>query len=550
MKTIVKSLIAFVCTLLIMGSCSKDKGNYDYVDLDKLMISTDMDKVDPTVFITADSIELMQDDSLQVHLKVADSKGEKKDLKYTWYVTQYFQSSANPSIFVLDSTEVLRAKMRLTPNLYRLVVKVTDKGTGLSYSKTFALNVATAEWGGEGWLVLQETIGGSDLSVITTRAGEQKGKIFHNVYSSSNGHQLPVGTFRVNVIDYATTLRAQKVSLLYPNGALQVRSTDFADSSKADSWFVGAQPAMNVQSNGSAGGSGAGYEYLVVDNKLAYRQYASVAHVANPPLFFPPYEGLSVAPYVINAAMSDQFYTLYDIDNKAFKLFNAVSSVLSNIPNYTPPVSNLDPRTGQGFDLNNIGDNLLHAEPAQPINAAGNIYWNCFFRDEQQTKTYLLQFPRGISYANNFTTGRFQLTEENCPGINHATLFANPTFLQLPKGVFYYVHDNKVYTCQVRELANSTAQANLTFPSGTVIKAMKVFKSGYTTPNVTATAVPEGKVLVVATDESASGNGHKVYFFQIDAQTGTIKGSPSNPADVYTGFDKITDITFKKALGR
>jgi len=162
----------------------------------------------------------------------------------------------------------------------------------------------------------------------------------------------------------------------------------------------------------------------------------------------------------------------------------------------------------------------------------------------------LLQFPRGISYANNFTTGRYQLREENCPGINTASLFANPTFLPMPKGVFYYVNENKIYTCQVKELAASTAQTNLTFPNGTVIKAMKVFKSGYTLTNITALGVPEGKVLVVATDESASGRGHRVYFFQIDGQTGMIKGTPENPADLYTGFDKISDITFKKGLGR
>lgn len=550
MKSILKSIIALVTIHLIAVSCAKDKGNYNYVTLDELKISTDMEQVDPAIFITADSINLMQDDSLKVQLKVSNSKGEKNDFSCRWYVTQYLQSSVNPSIFLLDSTSVLRTKIRLRPDLYRLVAKVTDNATGLTYSKAFSLNVSTAEWGGEGWIVLQETATGADLAVITTRAGEQKGNVFHNVYSSFNEHELPLGTFKINVIDYGTALRAQKVSLLYPNGALQLRSTDFADSSRADSWFLGAQGAMNIQLNGSAGGSGVGYEYLVVNNQLAYRQFASTAHIANPPLFFPPFEGLTVAPFVINAATSDQFYTVYDIENKAFKLFNASNSVVSTIPNYMPPKSNLDPMTGQGFDLNNIGDNLLYVENVQPINASGNIYWNCFFRDSKGSNTYLLQFPRGISYANNFTTGRYQLREENCPGINTASLFANPTFLPMPKGVFYYVNENKIYTCQVKELAASTAQTNLTFPNGTVIKAMKVFKSGYTLTNITALGVPEGKVLVVATDESASGRGHRVYFFQIDGQTGMIKGTPENPADLYTGFDKISDITFKKGLGR
>jgi hypothetical protein len=52
-------------------------------------------------------------------------------------------------------------------------------------------------------------------------------------------------------------------------------------------------------------------------------------------------------------------------------------------------------------------------------------------------------------------------------------------------------------------------------------------------------------VLVVATDETASGGWHKVYFFNLSA-TGEINSTPSN---VYTGFDKIVDIAFKKGLG-
>ncbi|HEY6505295.1 MAG TPA: hypothetical protein VIZ28_15075, partial [Chitinophagaceae bacterium] len=55
----------------------------------------------------------------------------------------------------------------------------------------------------------------------------------------------------------------------------------------------------------------------------------------------------------------------------------------------------------------------------------------------------------------------------------------------------------------------------------------------------------EGRVLVAATDETASGGGYKVYFFNLNA-TGVINPAP---AAVYTGFDKIVDIAFKKGLG-
>ena len=68
---------------------------------------------------------------------------------------------------------------------------------------------------------------------------------------------------------------------------------------------------------------------------------------------------------------------------------------------------------------------------------------------------------------------------------------------------------------------------------------MKVFKSTYTTAPAT-----ESKVLVVATDETASSNGNNVYFFNINAS-----GDISTYNDVYKGFGKITSILFKKQLG-
>jgi len=543
--------LGFMIVTTMILSCAKDKGNYDYIELDAIKISTDMTNADPAVFVTPDSILLHQNDNLKIKLKIDASVGDPGNLSYQWLTTQYLQSGANPPKLTFANAAEFNAKIPFAPNLYKLVVRVTNNTTGVSYYKTFILNVSSSEWGGEGWLVLQEQTDGADLSVITTRDGGVKGKIFHDVYFTANGRRLPVGTSKVNVINYATSLNAQKVSVFYPNGGIELRSVDFADSTKAENWFTpGALTATNFQLNGSAGGSATGWEYVVVNNQIAYRQLQSVAHLANTPIFIPPYAGLTIAPFVMNGAASDQFYTLFDKTNRAFTLFNASTSVLVTIPAYagTGGAANLNPTTGSGFDLRNMVDNMFYAENATPYTAA-SVYWNCFFRNDAGTNTYLVQFPRGTGYLNNLIAGRFQLKEATCPGINTATMFANNTSLAMPKGVFYYVNSNKIYTCTVNTLATSTAVVGLTFPTGTVIKAMKTFNSGYTTANIAALGVPEGKVLVVATDEMASGGGNKVYFFNLNA-TGGIVGTPATPADVYTGFNKITDITFKKALGK
>ncbi|MNE72072.1 hypothetical protein D3C80_1679840 [compost metagenome] len=117
----------------------------------------------------------------------------------------------------------------------------------------------------------------------------------------------------------------------------------------------------------------------------------------------------------------------------------------------------------------------------------------------------------------------------------------------MPGGKFYYVNGSSIYTCTLSTPQNSsTAIAQIDYPSGTIIKAMKVFSSGYSPANITSLGIPEGRVLVVATDETASGGGHNVYFYNLNS-SGNIASSPTA---VYNGFSKITDIVFKKALGR
>jgi hypothetical protein len=488
-----------------------------------------------------------QNDSLKVDILLSQTI-PSNDLAFEWMVTQSASFIGNPAQYVVGTAKNLRTKIVLPPNLYKLVVKVTDRTTGVSFYKFYSLNVDTSPWGGEGWVVLQDqpAAAGCDISVITTRDGVTRGTVYSNVYFGANGYKLPVGTNKVNVINYSAPLRIQKVSFFYPNGGLQVRSTDFLDSSTHTTWYLVAPSVNNLQVNGMV--NGGNYEYQINNDQFYYRRVNALTIVAPPIKFGAPVLGTwTLSPFVLNNSSSEQYFTLYDKTNKCFLLYNGETSTL--IPTNRPDVANshfvpyagtaaaLHPTTGSGFDLNNIGRNLVYAENVQPHSSATN--YNCFFRNTAGDSTWLYQFPVALAYANNFAAGRFLLTSAKLPGINTATLFACPTFLTLP-GKFYYVNSNQIYTATVATLAASTATVGYTFPAGTVIKAMKTFKAGYVTAPAT-----DGKVLVAATDETASGGGHKVYFLNISA-TGDINATPAN---VYTGFDKIVDISFKKGLG-
>ncbi|HEX6846534.1 MAG TPA: hypothetical protein VF144_06130, partial [Chitinophagaceae bacterium] len=193
------------------------------------------------------------------------------------------------------------------------------------------------------------------------------------------------------------------------------------------------------------------------------------------------------------------------------------------------------------------------AENAQITDGFLNPNYYCIFRNTTNDSTFVYQFASGSTgISNNIATGRYFLKDAttNVPGINTASIFAVPAFSTAAvSNVFYYVPGgsaNKINVCNPSYTgtmpATTTAHSGYSFPAGTIIKSMKVFKSGYTSTSVPST---ESKVLVVATDETANGNGHNVYFLTLTA-VGEIN---STPVQVYTGFDKIIDIAFKKGLG-
>jgi len=549
MKKIFQFFTLTAMAATVWCACKKDMGNYTYADPNSLTITTDMANVDPQVVVTNDSVVVRENDSLTINIIVAGTKSTD-NLSYQWMITQSAATIGNPVQYIVGNNKQLKTKIIVPPNLYRLLVKVTDNNTGVSFYKFYQLNVDTSPWGGEGWVILQDqpTQGGSDISVITSRDGLTHGKTYPNVYSLENGQKLPTGTYKVNVINYQPALRIQKVSFFYPNGGLQVKSTDFTDSSNHNSWFLVTPSAFNFQANGQV--SGGQYEYIFNNNVLTYRAVNPNTIATAPIKFGAPLLGTwTLSPFVMNNAISDYYYTLYDQANKCFLLYNVQTNTLTptNRPDvanshfvpYSGAASALNATTGSGFDLNNIGRNLVYAENAQPLVSGTQPVYDCIFRNNAGDSSFLYQIPINLAYTNNFTTGRFFLSQTNNPGINSATMFACPTFLTMP-GKFYYVNANNIYVCTVGNLATSTSSIGYTFPAGTIIKSMKVFKSGYASAPST-----ESKVLVVATDETASGGGNKVYFLNLSA-TGTINGTP---ADVYSGFDAIRDISFKKALG-
>ncbi len=543
-----------LAVIVMLGfACSKDVGNYDYEDANAISINT-----------ATDSFAVRQNDTLHIAVNLHQTQGSNT-LRYRWYLIQNVPSNPNPPLFDLDSTKDLHLQIRVVPGLYKVVNKVTDNQTGVSFYKYFKLNVLPAPWGGEGWLVLQDqasTQNGCDLSIILSRDGSSRGDVYHNLYQQANSRKLPLGTYYMSVINHQHSLARQKVMFAYPGGGTEVKAIDYSDSSYFENWFLNPPAQAYIQYN--AGAPGGQREFMINNGQVSYRSI-NLPNLATglPILFGAPYEGTwELAPFLLqHTNLGDHYITLYDKKNRCFFSLNMETHVLvpnrPDIPNqhflpYSGNAAALLP-SGMGFDLNNMRHNLVGAsnlnQLVQTTTSVSPATWNCFFRNDDADSTWVVQVPVYLAYTNNMTSGRFYLSPARCPGINEATLIANPKFLAAP-GVLYYVNKHQVYTTTLSSVqGNSAAVPGYSFPAGTIIKALRVFESGYSGPlQLPRTPFPdsEGRVLVVATDETSSGGGHNVYFIGIN-NNGSLQPTY---LDKYTGFDKIIDIRFKKDVNR
>src|SRR6187455_3158815 len=106
MKNFLKYIMVPALIALVFYSCSKDLGNYDYIDANVITITTDMTNVDPQVVINNDSIVVKQNDSLRLNTILSQTK-PSNDLLFEWSVTQNAANIANPGQYKLGNTQQL-----------------------------------------------------------------------------------------------------------------------------------------------------------------------------------------------------------------------------------------------------------------------------------------------------------------------------------------------------------------------------------------------------------------------------------------------------------
>jgi len=432
----------FSATALVNSGCYKDKGNYDYTDINEVVLKTDREVV--TVILP---------DSLKVNLTIEQTMPDAAGFSFEWVL---YTSSGTPlTRRTLDTTQNLKARITETPGSYYLMLYAKDLKTGVEYQKR--LNVTVLSAYSEGWLVVEEKNGACDISMISSAD-----TIFRDIYSRANkGEKLPAGTKRIPEIK--TYNSDQKVFVISPSDMIQTNYSDFVKIMNFSDFFWDA-PAIPKPQEYFANNFD---EMMLNDGKIYCRSLNAPAGVIK--LNLPPEGNYYIAPFEIYTSG----YTVFDTISQSFLKLNtsAVTLTAFSTPTGTQP-----------FYMNNIGKKLIYTE----LNTGNQC--NAIFKNNTDDSLFVYVYNPTLASP---AIGRYDGL--NAPDLLNARLFVGSRKLQQ----LYYAYNNSIYKL---DIPARTATPIYTFPAGTGISAMKMYR------NLKLSTDPNNNNLIaVATYENGQG---------------------------------------------
>ncbi|MFD2553105.1 PKD-like family lipoprotein [Sphingobacterium tabacisoli] len=464
MKRIVLGILS-----IFMLSCAKDKGNYDYKDVNKVSV-----EAGATSFVAQQLEELVITPVLSESIA---SAGDSYTYEWTAYpvvaeVSQSGVKQEEPKPILLSKEKDLKEVIKLSPNSYFLQYVVTNTKTGLKAINRYPLTVNGAFY--EGWLVMSNVNDKAQLSFI-----RKDNQTFLNPIKDINGLDLEGKGLKT----YSGII--SKMDHLYvftDQTSYQFNANDFNLLKTEDDLFLNklrfTDPYYTVNDINSD-------QYIINGGKV----HADIsADFGAPGKYSGAFGGEDADLFPYFFAAGKQIYnSFYDNKHKRFLFADYNSRVLRA---FTPIV-------GASYDVTNVGKTMIAAD----LGMDGAYY--TVMKDASGYYYYgynpSLKTPADTNWAI-----------QNSPALEKATAFAASSSLKH----LYYTTDQAIYLYDI--MANSSRKL-YEFPANKKIKDIKMYKakswSAYRDPLY-------NRRLVVGTYDGKEG---EVFFFDL-TPTGDIEG--------------------------
>ena len=280
----------FVFLLLFFISCSQDKGNYDYVDLNE-----------PSVATLEDHSVLMFS-RLKVSPVIANVTSDSDRYSYQWKAVN---DNGMTEPVIIGEERDLDYEVTLSPGSYTVFFTVTETSSGIYWSHEMNLTVSSST--SEGWMVLCSDGGRARLDVVSSVTGD----VIRDVLRD-NGMPQMNGPRRIQWLSDKTDA-SSPYYLLTDEGATRLGKDAFEWKPEYDfAYEVAVQDRLVPY-----GIESSGFGKMIVSGTTAH--YCEVMGIDG--LYGSAVnKDFSVAPYIGVNALATQVYVavylLYDTDNK------------------------------------------------------------------------------------------------------------------------------------------------------------------------------------------------------------------------------------------
>jgi hypothetical protein len=498
MNLIYKSRLTAIAisTILLLGSCYKDKSNNGLTEINKIGVSD----------IRANSVITVFQGEVLTLKPILNQSLQGKLLEYTWI---QYSSNGNISLAAPRSTIASDYELKLPiasdkyilGEPYVLRFEVKDKESGVSYYINY--NIVIGNKYGNGWLVLEDKAGKGDLSFIFPDS-----TVEHNIYTARNPNAVITGPKKLELtpfdINDDISASGKRLYILADNGSQEY---NYLTMAKLMTW-LSADPKVGTSRSGNLG--------IVINNNKAHSNlvggFPGVKKWGDIALTPTGTQNYSLAPFT--AGGPNVAAIIYDNTSKRFYNIVAFSA--------TPAAGSLTPfantASSSAFDLNNVGMTEIFQDSADVIH-----HYNAVMKSDDN-QAYILRF-KTVNTSTATPNLSVSKTLMNAPGILTYGAAAGST----NTGHIYYSNNN---VNSRYEISSNSIVENYSFPAGEQVTAMKFAKF-----NLNDKATVKLARLVVATWNGTEG---KLYYFAL-SQTGALGAYTKQ----FTGFGKIVDLAYK-----
>ncbi len=315
--------LIFTGLSMVIGSCYKDKGNYDYREINEVRIK-----------ILPDCIKYSGTDSLNLNPELTYTKNPDGDYSYEWIAVRLDAplGSENKPVFI-GKEKNLRYRIDLNTGIYSVCLSVKDETTGLVWKTRFRLNVVSGVY--KGWMILCDDNGKIRLDMVEESSAEPR--ISKDILSRTLFPNKAMPR-KIQFLTHGPGADDPEIFLLTGEGCSRLLAEDISWEEANDFPYIMANQALQnckpecfaASNNGSV---------MIADGDLFWRKRQGSALFGDP-INYVDGNKVKLAPYIgqkwelHSLFMGTNNYVVFDVENRQFLKYHNNANACSRIDDF------------------------------------------------------------------------------------------------------------------------------------------------------------------------------------------------------------------------